>query len=353
MSNNLPMQVKKGFLNISKEQKKKVGRFFKAIGYAGLFTASFGVMWVAGPSLISLLSLPALGAGTIGVAKNSIINTSPDSLFGIRQGRNVAHIEQVSVGVDQIKLKSKINEMLKNEKSSTIKRYKKGGLMALQTLIMLEKEKNLLKKNPKAKNENGLYSKNYQTITHGINIDNMKLLEELGYIKIESDEVKKESYLILERLGFGQGKEVGKVIKALLTRNKEEKKSLKREMHTLKFKVTDKSIDIEELYNLYNKDKKRMKRFQAIFGKNGVLATENIDVIKDEDGVSTISYDAPKSFVQRITEEQKAKKKSKEFKDAIDVKDTLTYQKQNEYIKKINNQQRSSDEHQKDSTERI
>ncbi len=265
MNNNLPVEVKKGFFNLPHDKKEKLKRTAKAVGYAGILATGLGMAFVGGATIIGFSSIPALVAGTLGVAKNTLIRVDNDSLFGIRQGSKVAHIEQVSIGVKQLGLQRKINEMFKNEKTPTIQKYKKGGLMALQTLMMLQREKEMLEKNPNTQKENGLYLKKYQTVTHGINIDNMKLIEQMGYIKIESDSVKKESYLIFERLGIGQRKDVRNIMKAIFTGNKEEKKSLKREMHTLDVKITDKPINIEELYEMYNKDKKTMKRFQAIF----------------------------------------------------------------------------------------
>lgn len=330
MSNNLPVEVKKGFLNIQKDKKEKIIKATKAIVYAGVLTAGFGLAWGGGSTVLGLLSIPTLGAGTIGFLRNTLIKTYSDSLFGIRQGRKVAHIEQNSLGIDQIKLQTKMKELFKDEKSSTKEKYKKGGLMALQTLIMLEREKMALEKDPKIENEKGVYKKNYKTVTHGINIENMKLLEELGYIKIESDIVKKESYLIIEKLGFGQGKEIRKLVKAIITGNSKEKKSIKKEMHTLDFKITDKNIDIEELYKLYNTNKQKMKRFQALFSKNGILATKNIDIQKDEYGVPYIRYDSNKSFVQRVEDEKVTKTEQQSLRDRVNVKDDLSYQKQAE-----------------------
>lgn len=333
MNNNLPVEVKRGILRIPKEKKEKIVKVAKAIGYAGIVTAGMGMAWIGGPTLLGLMSLPAFGVGTIGFAKNTVVRVAKDSLFGIRQGSKTAHIEQVSLGLEQLSLQRKVNKMFKNEKTPTIQKYKKGGLMALQTLMMLQREKEILENNPKIQKENGIYSKKYQTVTHGINIDNMKLLDQMGYIKIENDSVKKESYLIFERLGFGQRKDVANVMKAIATRNKEEKQSLKKEMHTLDIKITDKPIDIKELYDLYNNNKKQMKRFQAIFGKNGILSNSNIDIQKDQFGKEQLIYDAKKSFIERIEEEYAKKKIDEDIKNRIDVRDSLTYEKQVENMK--------------------
>ena len=337
MSNNLPVEVKSGFLNITEDGKEKIKRTAKAIGYAGIVVASGGVILFSG-AVAGLLAMPPLVAGIMGFAKNTVIKISKDSLFGIRKGRNEYNLEQSSLGMDQIKLRRRIKELFKGEESPVKRRYEIGGLMALQTLLVLQKEKMELEKNPKVKNEEGVYSQKYQTVTHGINIENIKLLEELGYLKVEKETFKKQSYLILERLGFGQSKEVGEVLKAVATFNKDKKKSLKKDFHTLDLKVTDKPINIEEMYQMYKDNPKKMKRFNAIFGKKGILANKSIDIQTDSRGMPQIVYDAKKPFIQRIEEEQ-TRREQEDFRERIDVRDNLSYQMQAQKAEEYRKQQ--------------
>ena len=171
-----------------------------------------------------------------------------------------------------------------------------------------------------------MYSKKYEIKTHGINIKNMKLLEDLGYLTIDEDIVENNSLLIMERIGFGQLKEARKAIKAKITGNKDAQKVLQKKMHKLSFRITDKPIDFQELYDLCNNsnEKGKISRFKAIFDKKrGILAKFNLDVQTDEEGFSRIIYNANEPFVRRIEEQKGEEQHSEiqEFRERLDAKD--------------------------------
>lgn len=335
--NNLPMEIKNNKIETFKkhfpqkfaEVTKKVGR---CAFWGGVTLAGLGAFAVSNP-LVAILGLNAMIIGTNNLQRNIRFRKFPGLMFAARKSffKKATVIEQLN----NEKTKSQMKDMNKLEK---------GSLMALQTLIGFERYKRELEgsmKEPSEKDGICLYPKKFATVTHGINIKNLKALEQLGYIKIDTDLVnspKKESQLIRERLGFGQGDVVKDIIKAKIRGDKEALDKTKVEMQEVEFRLTDKHIDFNELYRMCNDRSEDniyrtpARRLVPIFSKtNGLLKTQNIDIQDDKDGMPVIIYKSRESFAQRMLKEDKRKEDEKSFTDS------LTEWKQNpEYTKQQN-----------------
>lgn len=239
----------------------------------------------------------------------------------------------------------------KPEISSKMKDYsmaEKAGMMALQTLVGFSRYKENFKYADYEIGENGekIYNKTISTVTHGVNIKTLQAIEKLGYIKIDSiDEKFKqtviekaigkearglETLLIVEKLGFKNYKDLEKIGKAKLkqvrgklTRNKEEVEenekilqSMKKKFNKISFRLTDKKIDFEELYEksadyskLEKDERMALKRLAIIFdNNNGILATKNIDISQDRFGRDIIQYDTSETFAKRLKRDKLIRK---------------------------------------------
>lgn len=164
--------------------------------------------------------------------------------------------------------------------------------------------------------ENYVYKKIFTTKTHEVNIKTFKALEELSYIQIESIKDTNKSYLILERLGFGQFYDAKEAIKAKLSNNKTEE--YQKQMQEIKFKLTDKPLNLNEIYIQYkqNKDNKALKRIGLIIE---TLKNQNVDIITDELGIPRINYKSETSLAKRMKKEIEQKTESKSFKEKYEV----------------------------------
>lgn len=142
----------------------------------------------------------------------------------------------------------------------------KGALMGLQTLVGFQRYKENLRGSQFEVDENGnkVYSQKISTVTHGINLKNLRALETLGYIKIDSEETEfqsnrlaellhmkpkeKRSLLIGEKIGFGNKKDLKEIAGYILKGDKEGLESMKKDFSKITFRLTDKPIDFEELF---------------------------------------------------------------------------------------------------------
>lgn len=236
--------------------------------------------------------------------------------------------------------------------------YEKGGMMVLQTLVGFSRWKENLKGSSFEVDENGnkIYDQKISTTTHGINIKTLKAIEKLGYIKIDSIDdktrgalgsfiglpaSKRKSLLIAEKIGFKNWPDLKKIFKAKISGDKETLDSIRKDMKQVNFRLTDKEINFEELYNrcanlkeVTNKDEKlalmrlgvvfdngkEMSANQNIAGGKGILANKNIDIEKDMFGRDIIKYGKKYSFSNRIAK----KKEEKEIGvKSVDLNDEL------------------------------
>lgn len=256
-----------------------------------------------------------------------------------------------------------ISQSIRPSIESKMRNYsiaEKAGMMALQTLVGFSRYKENFKYSDYEVGENGekIYNQKISTVTHGVNIKTLQALEKLGYIKIDSiDEKCKYSFidkvigkepeqleklLIIEKLGFRNYNDLGKIAKAglknlkgTITRNEEEKaeaqstlKTMRKTFSKVNFRLTDKKIDFEDLYlksenpsELKKEEKLALKRLSIVFdNKMGILATKNVDIIQDNFGRDVIKYNAKESFGKKVKRQENTRKKDKEnFKETLRV----------------------------------
>lgn len=220
----------------------------------------------------------------------------------------------------------------------------KAGMMALQTLVGFSRYKENLKNSHYELGKNGerIYLQKISIVTHGVNLKTLKMLEDLGYIKIDSMEDKFKQtlvekalgmekrglrkLLILEKIGFRNYKDLKTIFKAGTTRDKATLESMRKTFQKVTFRLTDKKIDFEELYKKFSdlskiEDKKErlaLKRLSIIFdNKQGVLTTKNIDIGKDNFGRDVIKYNTQESFGKRVGRMMQAEKQKSDFYDRV------------------------------------
>ena len=255
--------------------------------------------------------------------KKIIYKGYDDIAFVTRKGTN-----------GEIKISQDILNLSINRNMNDFTPQEKGAVMGLQTLIGLQRYKQELedKNTPKLQCESKktqVYEQVFSTVTHDINIKTFLALQELGYIEIASITDKKKSLLIMEKLGFGQYDEAKKAVIAILKKDTQTQQEKARMMKEIKFRVTDKPLDLEELYQQYlqvkgtrGKDptRKSIKRIGIILEG---LRDRNIDIKTDALGMITIDYRAQNSFARRKQMENGyAEKKAafhKEMQEGVDV----------------------------------
>lgn len=207
----------------------------------------------------------------------------------------------------------------------------KAGMMGLQTLVGFSRYKENLKGADYeiGENDEKIYCQKFSTVTHGINLKTLKMIEDLGYIKIDSMDEKfrkniidgilgreargLRKLLIAEKLGFRNYGDLKKMAVATLKGDKATLESMKKNFSKVTFRLTDKPIDFDELYrksaNISEiKDKKEqtaLRRLSIIFdNKQGIFATRNIDIGKDNFGRDIIKYNTKESLGKRIDRER-------------------------------------------------
>lgn len=135
--------------------------------------------------------------------------------------------------------------------------------------------------------------------------------------------------MIAEKIGFKNYDDIKKIARAILRRDKKTLEGMKKTFQKVTFRLTDKEIDFEELYeksaNIAGlKDKKEqiaLRRLSAIFdNKQGILSTKNIDIGKDNFGRDVIKYNTKETFGNRM-----ARKRSMEQNyEALKFRNSLT-----------------------------
>lgn len=248
----------------------------------------------------------------------------------------------------------------------------KAGMMGLQTLVGFSRYKENLKNSDYEIGENGekIYCQKISTVTHGINLKTLQMIEKLGYIKIDSEEEEfkqnpinkilgkspkgMEKLLIMEKLGFRNYSDLKKIAIAGITGDKQTLNSMKKTFKKITFRLTDKPIDFEQLYtktmNLDKIEDKNeriaLKRLAAIFdNKQGILATKNIGIEKDSFGRDIIKYNTPEPFGNTVERKLKNQQlKNNDFRDSL---------KENVDIVKVQNNKIQTNEIKKDKSMEI
>ena len=285
-------------------------------GALGCLGASATVAPVAG-----MIGFTLFAAGSI---NNVLYKKAPSLMFVTRKSFGETQIFQNAGIPDIVRL-------------SSYDRVEKGSLMALQTLIGFSRYKDALKGSPyTVEDGQKVYTERMSTVTHGMNIKNLQMLEKLGYIKIDSIEDRfkrglgkvlpgnprpKKSLMIAEKLGFGNFEDIRKIGKAFFTGDRKTLDEMKKDFSKISFRFTDKEIDIEDLYSKFNGEKQyesqdekiAIKRFFPILHKTrGLFATKGIGISRDRFGRQFIDYKPEKSFIELHEEAIRNRKNSDE-----------------------------------------
>lgn len=245
--------------------------------------------------------------GFVKAGQNALFKTEPSLMFASMKADGEIQIFQ------DIRLNLASN--MKDYNS-----IEKAGMMGLQTLVGFSRWKENLKDTDYEEGENGekIYCEKISTHTHGINLKTLKMIEDLGYIKIDSIEDRlnrkgeyqeEKKLLILEKLGFKNYEDLKRIAIATLKGDRKTLESMKKTFKKVTFRLTDKKIDFEELYRKSadinsiadKKEQIALRRLSVIFdNKQGILSTKNIDIRKDSFGRDVIKYNTKESFGQRL-----------------------------------------------------
>lgn len=322
MESNLPIKANKMGLTVeNKRNFARINEGLKRIGKVGLHgLIGFGgvvVAAVGGSPILVTLGIGAYALEAANALQNVRFKKYDDLMF---------------VTQDKLNGERAIYQDATNTKILTKMRgfepHEKAALMGLQNFVGLQRYKQEFsdrncKKTIGKNGENYVYDKIFSTLTHGVNIKTFQALDALGYIQIESLEDRKKKLLIAERIGFGQYKEAGRSIKALLTNNQEEKKKYLKQMQKIRFKLTDKPFDLNQLYEEYldiketkgnDVRRKHVKRIGLILE---ILKDKNIDIQSDKLGIAKINYKAQCSLASRIQQEREAQEAKRRFRESL------------------------------------
>lgn len=308
--------------SLAKSSSKNLGVKYDNIK-RGLKVAGGVGLWLGGAfcTFAPILPLQVAGwslvvAGGIGLT-NGILKNEPSLMFMTSKKKGVIEIQE-----------NMIRALSSDMKGYTA--YEKGGMMVLQTLVGFSRWKENLKGSSFEMDENGnkIYDQKISTTTHGINVKTLSALEKLGYIKIDSIDdktrgalgsliglpaSKKKSLLIAEKIGFKNWPDLKKIFKAKISGDKETLDSMRKDMKQVNFRLTDKEINFEELYNrcanlkevTSKEEKLALMRLGIVFDNvKGILANKNIDIEKDMFGRDIIKYGEKYSFSDRISKEE-------------------------------------------------
>lgn len=298
---------------------------------------------------ITLLEASAIATGPVAIATgiaflgvtvkagtNIIYKTEPSLMFLSKKSG-----EELKIFQDITKIFNHMNGYDEQEKAA---------MMGLQTLVGFQRYKENLKNTTFEFDENGnrLYSQKISTVTHGVNIKNLRALETLGYIKIDEEASRfrwnmaqdilhskpksLRSLLIPEKILFGNTRDLKKMAKFALKGDKENLDKMKQSFVKVSFRLTDKEINFEELYKKAQsldgidnkKEKYAIKRFGAIFSEKGILSTKNIGIKYDRFNRPIIDYKPKETFSKKFRRENPkfnfTKNKLDEYlKEGVDI----------------------------------
>lgn len=338
VENNSIKEIGKSAIPKIADGIKRIG---KITGWGSIAVIGLGAFAIGNAPVAAVGLIASVGSGTRAI-QNTLYKTEPSLMFMSR----VKHGERQIFQDVRLNLASHMRGYSASEKA---------GMMGLQTLVGFSRYKDNLKNSDYEIGENGekVYCQKISTVTHGINLKNLQMLENLGYIKIDSMEEKfrqtaiekalgreprgLKNLLILEKIGFRNFDDLKKITKAGLTGDKDTLDSMRKTFQKVTFRLTDKQIDFEELYmksaNLSQvedkKEKTALRRLSVIFDKKqGILATKNIDIGKDSFGRAVIKYDTKEPFGKRLDgtirldESQKSDIKDR-LKEEVNIEEVL------------------------------
>ena len=270
----LPIEVKNNSLLIkdpnTMDRIKKVLKIMGGIG-VGLGGIMIGAVsrFIPVPALATAASTLGFGAtiyGFSGSAINAVFRRDRDLMVDARKKLD-----------GRIYFFQKVDSLAY---ARGLTPYEKAGLMTLNTLIGIGRFQTKLEKKM-AIQEDGqnIYPQGFGTTTHALNIKNFEILEDLGYIKIDSIEDARPSSLLVEKMTIGNTAGLRESIA------KKEKVAMKK----VKFRITDKKLSLTDFYIAYKTGNYRAPRESRIAT---VLFDEKYGILRDNNprGIA-IGYD--------------------------------------------------------------
>ncbi len=246
---NLPV---KSNGNLPAKIKSSIKKSAKILGYSASVLALAGVT-----ALVPVLALPSvlgMGYSLQKILNSTVYKSYPDlALLARHSGKNIK-IVQDAFRPDLLK------HLLK------LPNREKAGFMQLQSLVGVSKMPYL--------DKNGV-PLSFETDSHGVIRKSLMNLQKLGYIQNYQESFLKDSHLIVPKLAIGNFKGIKDTV----------------QLYHINFNRTDKPIDFH--------DKNLQKAFPLVFSKkSGLLAKNNFDLIKNDDGSFSIDYNSDRSFIQ-------------------------------------------------------
>ena len=333
--NNLPVEVKSKALLAD---YPNLGKFMDGLKRTGAIAGStaitlLGLGLTATPILpVSIAGYGVFAAGLTRFTQNVTLKTEPTLLFGSKkQG-------------DEIGIYQDLMNFGTSTRMAGYDPLEKISMMGLQTLVGFSRYKQNLKNDPFEIDENGqkIYSQKFATLTHGINLENFEALEKLGYIKIDSmssqfdpksldekiaaltkkkDEPKR-SYLLMEKIGFGNWDGAKKAFKAMISGDEKEKEANSKEMQKVIFRLTDKPIDFEEIQQFRNPQYRKNfpPEMAKAVTKIGMMARlmehRKLSIKQDAFGRDYIKYPSRIENARINKSRENAKKESRKKREA-------------------------------------
>ena len=327
-TNNLPIEIKR---NLPIEQKRNNKRTINGIKRIGKIALNTGIA-ISGAGLITIVGGPAASIvgtglwmyGGINAGYNVLLNTQKDAMF--TTGRNIRGELTLSQDSTNFQAFSKLKGLTPAEKAAVMGLEMFVGMQNLQQ----QYEDQNKKKIPARDSENNVYPQVFRTLTHGVNIKTIEALEKLGYLQIEKNEpIKRKSLLIFEKLGFKQYEEVKDILKAVLTFDEEKIKGHQKQINEMKFRLTDKPFDLDEIYKqfLQVKDTRGINPMRKPIRRIGILLDilkhKNIDIQTDELGMKKINYSAERPFAERVKSEIQSQDNGKSFRESLQIQNDI------------------------------
>ncbi len=324
--NNLPIETKDKSLLTDNPKVIKFAdglkRIGKVIGAGTIGFFGYGVAITAGSVPLALIGTAAFLGGVTRFAQNAYFKTEPNLLFGSKK-------VQDEIGVFQDPLN--MNLMTRMIGYQNIDR---AAMMGIQTLVGLNRYKNNLRDTPFEIDENGrkVYSQKFSTLTHSINLNDLKVFDALGYIKLDSMETKFKpktademiktmlakdgvikSYLLVEKLSFGNFKGAGKAIQAMFSKDEKFKDENRRVMQKATFRLTDKPVDFEEIRGLAKKENREgiippelEREARMLSAMPRIMNARKITLGEDRFGRTTLKYPSRLENVRLVVRNIKA-----------------------------------------------
>lgn len=165
------------------------------------------------------------------------------------------------------------------------------------------------------------FSKSEKSAVMGVEL--MLMLKKMQQQYSDNEKIEKgflkNSSLIIERLGFGEWKSA---IKAMISVLKKEDR-YRKEIYHYSFKLTDKPLDFEEIYQKYKESKENDSKsaINIIGQKFETLRDRKLDIEIDQMGETQLIENANESFANRV--ERENTDSGKEYRKEVYIGDEI------------------------------